>query len=72
MMSEGNGYSKIEYPFQLVDSWDIEVSLSTILMEKVPCGWTHRIWNLKGEIPERTNGVAVAQKKRAPYAICNI
>ncbi len=36
MMSEGNGYSKVSTPFQLVDSWDIEVSLSTILMVKVP------------------------------------
>ena len=27
MMSEGNGYSKMSTQFQLVDSWDIEVSL---------------------------------------------
>lgn len=75
MMSEGNGYSRIEYtaPTRGLMGYRSEFINSTHgegTMERRFIGFEP--W--KGDIPKRTNGVAIAQEEGncTPYAIFNI
>jgi len=75
MMSEGNGYSKIEYS---VPTRGLMGYRSEFINDTHGEGTMVRRFEgfetWKGEIPERTNGVAVAQEEGncTPYAIFNI
>lgn len=75
MMSEGNGYSKIEYS---VPTRGLMGYRSEFINDTHGEGTMVRRFegfeSWKGEIPERTNGVAVAQEEGncTPYAIFNI
>lgn len=75
MMSEGNGYSRIEYS---VPTRGLMGYRSEFINDTHGEGTMVRRFDgfepWKGEIPERTNGVAVAQEEGncTPYAIFNI
>lgn len=75
MMSEGNGYSRIEY---LAPTRGLMGYRSEFINDTHGEGTMVRRFEgfepWKGEIPERTNGVAVAQEEGncTPYAIFNI
>lgn len=75
MMSEGNGYSRIEY---LAPTRSLMGYRSEFINDTHGEGTMVRRFEgfepWKGEIPERTNGVAVAQEEGncTPYAIFNI
>jgi GTP-binding protein len=75
MMSEGNGYSRIEY---LAPTRGLMGYRSEFINDTHGEGTMVRRFSgfepYKGEIPQRTNGVAIAQEEGhcTPYAIFNI